>query len=142
MYHLGRRSLRNLVGVHPELAFAVHEAIKITKSDFGVTEGVRSMARQRKLVAQGRSKTFNSYHLYGLAVDLVPYIDGNYRWEGRDAAKAFDDISDAMKKVIREHGLNIQNGYDMWGWDHPHWQMTGWRGKYDIRKIDSSRFPG
>jgi peptidoglycan L-alanyl-D-glutamate endopeptidase CwlK len=138
-YKLGKRSLRNLVGVHPELAFAVHEALKISEVDFGVTEGVRSMARQRKLVKQGRSKTLKSYHLNGLAVDLVPYIDGNYRW---DSNSAFKEINRAMKVIIEKHGLDIQNGFDMWSWDKPHWQMTGYRSKYDIRKIDPVRFPG
>jgi len=138
-YKLGKRSLRNLVGVHPQLAFAVHEAIKITDVDFGVLEGVRSMKRQRKLVKQGRSKTYRSYHLYGLAVDLVPYIDGNYRWDSEDA---FRKINKAMKKVIKKYNLNIDNGYDLWGWDRPHWQMTGMRSYYDIRKIDPDRFPG
>lgn len=138
-FKLGKRSLRRLVGVHPELAFAVHEAIKISDVDFGVTEGVRSMSRQRKLVRQGRSKTLKSYHLNGLAVDLVPYIDGNYRW---DSNEAFDSIAKAMNEVIKKYDLNIQNGFALWGWDRPHWQMTGWRSKYDIRKIDPSRFPG
>ncbi len=138
-FALGKRSLKRLIGVHPELAFAVHEAIKITKVDFGVTEGVRSMERQRKLVKKGRSKTLKSYHLNGLAVDLVPYIDGNYRW---DSNKAFDAISEAMNTVIKKYGLKIDNGYALWGWDRPHWQMTGMRSKYDVRKIDPVRFPG
>jgi peptidoglycan L-alanyl-D-glutamate endopeptidase CwlK len=144
-YRLGKRSLKRLIGVHPELAFAVHEAIKETKIDFGVTEGVRSMARQRKLVKQGRSKTYKSYHLNGLAVDLVPYIDGNYRW---DNSKAFKEINRAMKVVIEKYGLtDIHNGYDLWGWDKPHYQLMKIDGKsarsvYDIRKIDPAKFPG
>ena len=138
-YKFGKKSLHRLIGVHPELAFAAHEALKICKVDFGVTEGVRSMKRQRKLVKQKRSKTLKSYHLNGLAEDLVPYIEGNYRW---DNIEAFEEIAKAMNIVIRKHGLNIQNGFAMWGWDRPHWQMTGLRNKYDIRRIDPVRFPG
>jgi len=138
-YKLGKRSQKRLIGVHPEIAFAVHEAIKICKIDFGVTEGVRTMKRQRKLVKQGKSKTLRSYHLNGLAVDLVPYIKGNYRW---DNSNAFKEISKAMRTVVKRYRLDVQNGFAMWGWDKPHWQMTGWRNKYDIRRIDSSRFPG
>lgn len=138
-YKLGKRSMKRLIGVHPEVAFAVHEAIKICDVDFGVTEGVRTMSRQRKLVKQGRSKTLKSYHLNGLAVDLVPYIDGNYRWDRIDA---FHKISAAMNTVIKKYGLDIQNGFAMWGWDMPHWQMTGYRAKYDVRKLDPVKFPG
>ena len=133
-YKLGKKSLRKLVGVHPVLAFAVSEAIKLSKVDFGVTDGVRTMERQRKLVKQGRSKTFRSYHLYGLAADLVPYVDGNYRW---DDPSSFQDIAVAIKKVIHKHNLPIEWGFEKWGWDMPHWQMTGYRAKYDIRKIDA-----
>ncbi len=139
MYKLGKRSLRALVGVHPELAFAVTAAIRISSVDFGVTEGVRTMTRQRKLVKQGRSKTFKSYHLNGLAVDLVPYIKGNYRWDNNEA---FAEISRAMNSVMKKHNLKADNGFAIWSWDKPHWQMTGYRNKYDIRKIDPARFPG
>ncbi len=138
-FNFGKRSLRRLVGVHGELAFAVHKALEISKVDFGITEGVRSMKRQRKLVKAKRSKTLKSYHLNGLALDIVPYIKGNYRW---DDHSAFEEIARVMDIVIKKYGLNIQNGFAMWGWDKPHWQMTGYRSKYDIRRIDPVRFPG
>ncbi len=136
-YTLGRRSRQRMVGLHPDIAFAVERAISVSGVDFGVIDGVRTMERQRHLVAQGKSKTYNSYHLYGLAVDLVPFIDGRYRW---DDDGAFALIDEAMKQVIAEHDLPIEWGYDKWGWDKPHWQMTGYRNKYDIRKIDPRRF--
>jgi len=130
-YKLSKRSLRELVGVHPMLAFAVTEAIKITEQDFMVFDGVRSKKEQAKLVARGVSKTNNSYHLYGLAVDLVAYVDGKPTWE----EKYYAEIAKAMKTVIDKHDLDIDWGYDMWKWDLPHFQMTGYRTKYDIRKI-------
>jgi len=132
MYRLSTRSRKKLIGVHPFLSFAVEKAIEICEVDFGVIEGVRSFQRQKSLVKQGRSKTFNSYHLYGLAVDLVPWIDGNFRW---DDDEAFKKIAKAMKEVIDRYKLPIEWGYELWGWDKPHWQMSGWRGKYDVRKI-------
>lgn len=127
-----------MVGLHPHLAFAVEEAIKLTKIDFTVAEGVRTTARQRELVSKGYSKTMNSYHLYGLAVDLVPWIHGAPTWED---IGAFGAIHEAMSEVIHTHGLKIDNGFDLWGWDRPHWQLTGMREHYDIRKIDPKRFP-
>ena len=132
MYKLGKRSMQKLIGVHPTLAFAVTEAIKVSKVDFGVVDGVRTMDRQRELVRLGRSKTYDSYHLYGLAVDLVPFLQGRYTWSDDEA---FALIDDAMKEVIARYDLSIDNGYDLWGWDKPHWQLTGWRSKYDIRRF-------
>ena len=135
-YRLGKQSQANLVGVHPILAFAVYEAIERVGIDFGVSEGVRSVARQKKLVAKGVSKTMNSYHLYGLAVDLVPYHHGRYHW---DSPSDFQQIATAMGEVIAEYGLPIEWGYEKWGWDMPHWQMTGYRKRYDIRKLNKRR---
>jgi len=132
MYKFSKTSLKRLIGVHPELSFAVMEALKISAVDFGVIDGLRSMERQKALVAAGKSKTYNSYHLYGLAVDLVPYVNGKYTW---DDNSAFDSINKAMKTVIKKHNLDIEWGYDKWGWDKPHWQMTGYRDKYDVRKL-------
>ena len=132
MYKLSKKSWRELQGVHPVLAFAVEEAIKITKQDFMVFDGVRSAKEQEKLVARGVSKTNNSYHLYGLAVDLVAYVNSKPTWE----EKYYKEIAIAMKKVIKTHNLkDIDWGYDLWGWDLAHWQMTGFRKKYDIRKM-------
>ena len=80
-YTLSKRSLKNLIGVHPMIGFAVTEAIKITEQDFMVFEGRRTTQRQEELVKAGFSKTMNSYHLYGLAVDLVAYVNGKPTWE-------------------------------------------------------------
>ena len=131
MYHLSRRSMKELIGVHPILAFAVTEAIKITKQDFMVLDGVRTSQEQEKLVARGVSKTYNSYHLYGLAVDLVAYVNGKPSWKH----KYYKEIDKAMKHVIYTHNLPIDWGYDLWGWDSAHWQLTGMRNQYDIRNI-------
>ena len=123
--------MKELIGVHPILAFAVTEAIAITQQDFMVLDGVRTTKEQEKLVARGVSKTMNSYHLYGLAVDLVAYVNGKPSWE----PEYYDAISVAMKHVIHIHDLPIEWGFDMWSWDLPHYQMTGYRNKYDIRKL-------
>lgn len=78
---LGKTSEANLIGVQPKLICCVRFAIKRTGQDFGVHEGLRNIERQRKLVASGASRTLDSYHLDGHAVDLVPYIDGRLQWQ-------------------------------------------------------------
>lgn len=130
-YSLSKRSMKELIGVHPELAFAVTEAIKITKQDFMVFDGLRTAQEQRKLVERGVSKTNDSYHLYGLAVDLVPYVNGGVTWD----EQYFPEIIKAMKTIIMRHGLKVDSGFELWGWDMAHWQMSGMKPYYDIRKI-------
>ena len=141
MYKLGRKSRKHMIGIHPILAFAVEMAIKETKQDFTIlsTGGVRTDAQQLAMYAQGRTTegkkvtwTKNSYHQYGLAVDLVAWQNGKPSWKN----KLYPEITKAMKSVIEKYDLPIEWGYDLWKKDLPHWQMTGYREKYDIRKIN------
>ncbi len=62
-FKLGAKSLANLEGVYPVLVKIVKRAIEISEVDFGVYEGVRTLERQKKLVASGASKTLNSMHI-------------------------------------------------------------------------------
>lgn len=80
-YALGAKSIANLKGVHPDLVRVVSRAIATTTQDFSVHEGLRSLARQKEYVARGVSKTMDSRHIGGFAVDLVPYVNGQLRWE-------------------------------------------------------------
>ncbi len=56
-FNLSNRSRNKLDGVNPQLVAVVERAIKLTKVDFGVTYGVRTVEEQEKLVAAGRSQT-------------------------------------------------------------------------------------
>ena len=71
-FNLSQTSLDKLKGVNPELVKVVKRAIQISKQDFAVNEGLRTIERQRQLVNSGASQTMNSRHIGGFAVDLVP----------------------------------------------------------------------
>lgn len=130
MYRFSNHSKGQLIGLHPDLGFMFTEGIKITKQDFILFDGVRTVEEQKKLVARGVSKTLDSYHLYGLAGDAVAWHNGRPRWsEG-----LYAELNKAFKVVIKAHGLPIQNGFDLWGWDMAHWQMSGFKGSWDVRK--------
>ena len=75
-YAFGSRSLQRLEGIHPDLRRVMDRAIATTDLDFTVLEGLRSLERQKKLVASGASKTLKSRHLTGHAVDIAPLIEG------------------------------------------------------------------
>jgi peptidoglycan L-alanyl-D-glutamate endopeptidase CwlK len=105
-FKLSQRSRTNLQGVKPQLVAVVERAIQLTKIDFAVTEGLRTEAQQRQLVAKGASQTMNSKHLRGEAVDLVAYIDGRISWE----LNLYDDIADAMKAAALELGVPLKWG--------------------------------
>jgi len=58
--------MQRLAGVHPDLVRVISRAR--ASADFIVTEGRRTEARQRQLVAAGASQTMHSRHLTGHAI--------------------------------------------------------------------------
>ena len=119
-FRLSDRSLSNLQGVDEQLVATVKLAILITKVDFGVICGIRTMEEQRALVEKGASQTMRSKHLEGKAVDLMAYIGSRGSFE----LNLYDDIADAMKQAATETGAVLR-----WGaaWHVP-----------DIRKYDGT----
>lgn len=103
---LSNRSLSKLEGVDHSLVMVVKKAIEYTKVDFAVTEGLRSVERQKELVAAGRSQTMASKHIEGRAIDVVAYVGSDIAWE----LNLYDDICDAMAKAAREVGVAIKWG--------------------------------
>jgi peptidoglycan L-alanyl-D-glutamate endopeptidase CwlK len=117
------RSLKSLQGVHPDLLKVVNMAAKITTEDFIITEGLRSLERQKMLVAKGFSKTMKSRHLTGHAVDFAPLIDGELTWK----TPAFLPIIAVFKEASRHLSVPIESGSDWKSFkDYPHIQLT-WR---------------
>ncbi|MGB0757864.1 MAG: M15 family metallopeptidase [Patescibacteria group bacterium] len=105
-FKLSARSIRKLEGVEKDLVEVVMDAIKITKVDFGVTYGLRTLEEQKKLYESGRSQTMKSKHLEGRAVDLVAYFGSDISWE----LNVYDDICDAMAESARKNGVAIKWG--------------------------------
>ena|SRR5210317_274202 len=109
-FQLGAKSNQELEGVDPPICRVVRRAILITPVDFSVHDGLRTLEEQREYVASGASTTMNSKHLEGLAVDLVPYINGKLRWEWPPIYK----IAKAVKEAALIEGVSL-----VWGavWD-------------------------
>lgn len=76
MFKFSENSLKKLEGVVPKLRMVVERALSLSEVDFSITEGVRSLERQKELVAAKKSQTMRSYHLRGAAVDVAAFIDG------------------------------------------------------------------
>ena len=105
-FRLSERSLSKLQGVDEQLVATVKLAILITKIDFGVICGIRTMEEQRALFEKGASKTMRSKHLEGKAVDLMAYIGSRGSWE----LNLYDDIADAMQEAAVETGAVLRWG--------------------------------
>ncbi|MCK7458485.1 M15 family metallopeptidase [Idiomarina aminovorans] len=115
-YRLSNRSLSNLKQCHPQLCIVVTRAIQISRVDFIVGAGIRSIEEQRENVRKGVSKTMNSKHLPqedGLshAVDLWPWVNGDIPW---DEFSVFRCVADAMLQAAQELDVELRWGGD---WD-------------------------
>lgn len=111
--------MKKLAGVHPDLVRVVRRLID-EGVEFKVLEGVRSLERQRALFAAGASRTMNSRHLTGHAVDLAPVVKGRILWDW----PLFDTLAVAVKAAAKAENVPLE-----WGghWtkfrDGPHWQL-------------------
>lgn len=117
---LSARSIERLRGVHPDLVQVVERAAEITTTPFIVVEGLRTLARQRELVAKGASQTLHSRHLTGHAVDLAPWIDGTVRWDW----PAFRPLIAAMRQAAADLKVPVIHGADWRTFpDGPHHEL-------------------
>ena len=124
-FTLNTRSLKNLSGVHPDMVAVMQKAIQLTPVEFIITEGLRTQERQAQLFKAGASKTMNSRHLTGHAVDIAPVVAGEIRWDW----ELFRKIAPAVKQAATELNIPIVWGG---GWakfrDGPHFELD--RKKY------------
>lgn len=132
-------SLDRLEGVHPKLVMIVSEVMAMGVMDFRVVEGVRTVSRQKELVAAGKSKTMLSKHLvqrdgFGHAVDLFPYpvdMEKVNKGDSREISR-FGVLAGLVKAVAFSHNVKVTWGADWDGdgetldhtfFDGPHFQI-------------------
>lgn len=123
---LSQRSLDKLSGVHHDLIAVVKAADVIVDTwdngvSFIVTEGLRTTIRQAELVKAGASRTMNSKHLTGRAVDLAATVNGEVRWDW----PLYGILAQAMKDAANDLGVVIEWGGDWRTFkDGPHFQLS------------------
>ena len=109
-FRLSERSMKRLVGVHPRLVALAREAIALSPVDFMITGGLRSRERQVALVRAGASRTLNSRHLTGHAIDVAALVEGRIRWDW----PLYGRIATAFKQVAIRLDTPL-----VWGGDWP-----------------------
>jgi len=122
---LSAASLQKLEGVHADLVKVLEKAAEQDSIAFVVTEGVRTIKRQRDLFAHGATTTMKSRHLTGHAVDLAVLIGGEISWSW----PLYAQLAFVMKKAAADVGVSVEWGGDWRTFkDGPHFQLP-W-GKY------------
>lgn len=109
------------------------EAILTGKATIRVVQGLRTIAEQDELYAQGRTKPGkvvtnakggSSYHNYGLAVDFALLVDGKVSWDIKSDWDG-DKFSDWMEvvNIFQKHGWEWGGNFKSLK-DYPHFQKT------------------
>lgn len=136
-YSFSQKSIDLLKGVHPKLATIIFDVMDMQVMDFSIKEGVRTIERQRDLVARRVSWTMQSKHLiqsdgYGHAVDLYPSpIDMNAVNKGNaQEIVRFGVLAGLVLSAARERGIIVT-----WGGD---WNRDGMT--LDHRSFDAPHF--
>ena len=117
---LDARAEKNLIGVHKDLVKVVRKAITTSPIEFTITEGVRTLARQKQLLAAGATRTLNSRHITGHAVDVAAKVGNTVRWDW----PLYEKIAAYMLDAAEELSIPV-----IWGgsWktfkDGPHFEL-------------------
>lgn len=114
-------------GVHDDLRLVAERAAELAPFNVMVLEGLRTVERQKQLVANGASKTMRSRHLTGHAVDLAPVLDtdGDGDTEVSWHWPHYDRLAEIVKAAAEEQHVAVEWGGDWKGGfrDGPHWQL-------------------
>jgi len=123
MTKLNATSIARMRGVDPNLIALAKKAREISPIPFEITEGLRTKERQRYLVKTGKSRTMNSYHLRGKAIDFVAMPGGKVSWDLKDYKTI---VEKAFKPAAKALGLTNKITYGLY-WksivDGPHVQI-------------------
>lgn len=119
-HQFGLQSKANLSTVHKSLQDLFYAAIGEAPYDFSITEGLRSLERQKQLFKDGKSKTMNSRHLTGNAVDVCIIIDGKASWD----FDKYVELAEYIKKIAVAVNVPIVCGCDWVSFrDGPHYEL-------------------
>ena len=119
-WKLSARDNQRLAGVNPAIVRVLNRAAQDGAPQFAVIEGLRTIARQKELVARGASKTMRSRHIHGFAVDIAPVIAGKISWDW----PAFYPLASAIKAAAAAEKVTLTWGGDWKTFkDGPHWEL-------------------
>lgn len=117
--------MQRLGGAHPDLQKVFIRAAVISDLDFTILEVLRTLGRQKILVAQGASTTLKSRHLPGKdglsrAVDAAPILGGKVSWDW----PLYYKLAEIIKQAAKDVDVPIEWGGDWKSFkDGPHWQL-------------------
>ena len=134
MKALNKRSLDNMKDLHPDLIRVLNRAAQNSPHMFVVTEGLRTLERQKELLRIGATTTLKGRHLkqvdgYGHAFDFYALVDinndGKVSFEEMSNVRLMLPIADAIKAAAKEEKVALTYGGDWRKFkDYPHFELN------------------
>ena len=103
--------LKRFEGVHADLTRVITEAAARHDLVVRVTEGIRTKERQKQMVASKASRTMDSRHITGHAIDVAIMVGKEVRWD----FGLYQDFANTMGATSIEIGIPV-----VWG---GHWKQ-------------------
>lgn len=125
-FYFSHNSTKNMFGVHPNLIFFAFTLIsRLKNTDITILNngGKRNQPMQTELFEKGASKTLDSLHQYGLALDIVSYKNFTANWEKEN----YKEIHKIGNEIIKEYNLPIHAPFK---WDLAHWEIKTTKNLY------------
>ena len=122
------RSLKNMQGIHPDMRRVLDRALQESPINFVITEGLRTLERQKELLRIGATTTLNSRHLTGHAVDFYALVDlnldGKVVFSEMSNPRLMRQIADAIKAAAKAENVPLVWGGDWRTFkDMPHFEL-------------------
>lgn len=123
-FHFSGVTRLRMAGLKPQLIGLLELMLRETPIDFGVAwmGGIRTNEQQYELFKKGASKADGfknkSAHQSGLAVDLLPYINGKVDISERN----YDILREVFEKCAKDLNLKTK---PLISWDMNHFEIYG-----------------
>ena len=134
-YAYGLTSIKRLNTCHPDIIKIMKRALVMSKVDITIVCGGRNEAMQEAAFAANKSKAHygespHNTQPVSLAVDIAPFFEQTIAWNDKELfAEVAKAVHAAQKELFNEGKIThlLENGFEKWGWDAPHWQILGWK---------------
>jgi peptidoglycan L-alanyl-D-glutamate endopeptidase CwlK len=105
-FKFSKNSLEKLNSVDGRLKTLANVVLTRSEVDFSITEGIRSLERQKELYAAKKSLTMKSKHLEGKAIDFAVIVKGEISWD----KYYYDYLGQLFEAVALELNIPIKWG--------------------------------
>lgn len=92
--------------MHPDLVLLSDHVLMLSEYDLVILDGLRTQEQQEALYKAGATRTRESKHLTGDALDFGVLVDGKLRWDW----PLYDKLAETVYRASKHTGVHV-----VWG---------------------------